>query len=1517
MKRLTIMCLLLCATLTVAVSNPIAPERARRVATAFWLSLTEGKSNATLQDISSVGSYEHLYLFIHSSGSGFVVVSGSDCARPVLAYSATSPTLSDSLPISVREWLDLYEAQIALCERLGLPASERTLQEGEQREGEVGPADPLTAVAPLLTTTWNQSPYYNMLCPYDEARYTYAPVGCVATAMAQIMRYWQHPRVGYDSNSYWHATYGQLAADFGATVYDWAHMPNALVVGGQHTATPTEDTAVALLSYHCGVAVNMNYGPSSSGSQTIAIGTLRSSAEEALRHYFGYKRTLKGLSRMSYTEAQWVGLMKAEIDAGRPVLHSGSSASGGHAFVADGYDSQDRLHFNWGWGGNYDGYFANNALYPEGGGVGANAENAYNTNQTITIGIEPEWDRALPWSDNFEQPSLAYWTTVNLSTNSALGWQLNTEAGRTGVGRNSSRCALSHSTSSDGSSAAPDSWLISPRIHLPASAQPATLRWYDAAAGSNYAEQYSVLVSTSPQTSTFTTTLYNGTLTSAAYTQRSVSLAAYAGQDIYIAFRHHGAGGHSGLCLDDISISTANTATYTISGLPSNAAHGHVIGTTTDTAGTEVDLTATANEGYRFVRWNDGCYFNPRTMRIAANESYTALFEPVQGDTLYYHNSTATGYTYGRSNGGDTYFGMRLTPDMQRGHQHLTQVMINSGRTGLHELLIYRGTASAPTSLLYRQDTTLDEANVWHGIVLDTIQLLDTTQSLWVVFHTRGIAYAAKAVAYGGNEDGSWYSEDGTHWFSATGFSWPINVVMDGYYVPVGFNSLRVVSADSSRGTVSGSGFYPHGSTVTFSATPAAGYRFAQWQDGDTNRTRTLRISYNCTYTATFATTAAIYIAARPTTTGRGTVSGSGYYEPGSNDTLRASAAAGCRFVGWTDGSTANPLIVNVSTPLTYLAQFEPLQGDTLYYDNGVQATSIGYGSTERSFYWAMRLPSELLTQHSLLSAVQLYTSSAGNYTLYVFEGGETAPEYVIYTQDTSFSSSGQWHTVVLDSALTINQARSLWVGFHNVGVNYPAAVSINAGNADQGYYSESGSSWHPMELSNRPYSVMIRAIMPSGVPQRFNLTVLSADTTMGTTTGTGNYLLGTNVAIQARPKTGHRFVQWSDGNQSQSRTVRVTSNLTLTAHFARNIYTLNVASANNTRGTVSGGGNYLYGDSATLVATPATGCHFVQWNDGDTMRVRRICITANASYTARFDIDTFTIVGTSADTAMGIVNGSGRYAYGELVTMRAVANAGYRFAQRSDGTTRNPQRFAATANVVLSATFVPDTFSITAQSADPAMGHVEGSGRYAYGSHILLTAIANPGYHFVQWHDEWPDSARTITIRTNATYTALFARDADSVDIHTSVAAGHGTVSGAGRYAVGSTVVLMATPANGSRFISWHITSIGQRDTSAYTTEPMLQFVAESDMTVEATFAEISGIEEASSIFTYQLNGLLLTLQGSTDESIRVYDMLGRCVAQSDLRNGSCTPMKLPSAGVYMVRIGQRHTLRIVATGR
>ena len=223
--------------------------------------------------------------------------------------------------------------------------------------------------------------------------------------------------------------------------------------------------------------------------------------------------------------------------------------------------------------------------------------------------------------------------------------------------------------------------------------------------------------------------------------------------------------------------------------------------------------------------------------------------------------------------------------------------------------------------------------------------------------------------------------------------------------------------------------------------------------------------------------------------------------------------------------------------------------------------------------------------------------------------------------------------------------------------------------------------------------------IAQSSSENKYTVSLFSNNNTYGTVIGGGEYEEGTSATLVAVASSGYEFEQWNDGNTQNPRTITVTENAMYIANFkvvqssSENKYTVSLYSNNNAYGSVMGDGEYAEGEKATLIAIPATGYMFVQWNDGNTSNPREITVTTNVQYIASFekaisgDSD-YKVTTISSNKEQGTVIGGGSYSPLSTVTLAAVPVKGYQFVQWNDGNTDNPRVITITENCFYVATF-------------------------------------------------------------------------------------------------------------------------------------------------------------------------------------------------------------------------------------
>jgi len=308
--------------------------------------------NLEIAEIREFNGQPVFYAYNISSG-GFVIVSADDIYTPVIGYTTKGSFPAEGVNQTFDSFIQDYADQIEFGRSSAVMAENEVLQAWNYYSTMTNTRMSLEGerdVEPILAIMWNQDFPYNAYCPEDAAGpggHVYA--GCVATAMSMIMAYYRYPEQGTGSYSYNCPGYGTQTANFGQTHYNWDAMLNSITAG-----SGVGVNAIAELQYHCGVSVRMGYAPDGSGAYSTDV-------PPAIKNYFGYSTTAQYVMKMSYTTSAWENMIVQSIDEKKPLYYSGQSTDGGHAFVLDGYQvtgSGKLFHFNFGWSGSENGYYA-------------------------------------------------------------------------------------------------------------------------------------------------------------------------------------------------------------------------------------------------------------------------------------------------------------------------------------------------------------------------------------------------------------------------------------------------------------------------------------------------------------------------------------------------------------------------------------------------------------------------------------------------------------------------------------------------------------------------------------------------------------------------------------------------------------------------------------------------------------------------------------------------------------------------------------------------------------------------------------------------------------------------------------------------------------------------------------------------------------------------------------------------------------------------------------------------------
>ncbi|RLD87429.1 MAG: hypothetical protein DRJ09_10320 [Bacteroidetes bacterium] len=349
-KHFTLVLFALFIFATGLLAKEVSKATAEKVAVNFFFQKSnQYAGQVDYLDLNIIDAYavENAYYVINFE-KGWVLVSAEDALPPVLGYNFAGnfPT-PQNLDQNTKSWITYYVDEVKYVRENNLSADNNIYSQWSLYENT--PAGNLNLrgdrdVDPLIDPiAWNQDDPWNMDCPEDAAGpggHVY--VGCVATAMSQILYYWRFPLIGHGQKQYYQAPYGVISANFDTTHYNWDGMKCSI--------DNRNIWDIALIGFHTGVSVQMDYSPEGSGAQSTSV-------PNALVNYFRYSSSTQYLSKSNYSQTQWENMMQANLDAGKPIYYSGFSSDGGHAFVCDGYQGSNYYHFNFGWSGYSNGYY--------------------------------------------------------------------------------------------------------------------------------------------------------------------------------------------------------------------------------------------------------------------------------------------------------------------------------------------------------------------------------------------------------------------------------------------------------------------------------------------------------------------------------------------------------------------------------------------------------------------------------------------------------------------------------------------------------------------------------------------------------------------------------------------------------------------------------------------------------------------------------------------------------------------------------------------------------------------------------------------------------------------------------------------------------------------------------------------------------------------------------------------------------------------------------------------------------
>ncbi len=1399
-KAVVALLVLLLACFVSANANPVDNGRARQVAANF-LNITR---SADLMDVSAEAGFTNVYVF--TTENSFVLLAADDRVQPILGYSLNGRFDVENMPDNKRAWIQEYSDAIQdAIDNQRSATAEVTQQWRDLAEGHFNRSSVEVIIGPLLQTHWDQDAPYNYQCP------TGTVTGCVATAMAQVMKYWNFPSHGIGSYSYTHPTYGQQSANFQNTTYSWSNMLNSY--SGSYNSTQRD--AVATLMYHCGVSVDMNYGPTSgAGTSNVA---------DALKTYFGYSSDVHHRSRTNISDDDWIAMLKADLDQQRPIQYHGSGSGGGHSFVCDGYRSDNYFHFNWGWSGYCDEYYTINNLNPGPGGTGSGSNGIYNDSQGAIFGVHPSSNTATP-------PTLSYTvsgTTVNLSWTSATGavsyniyrddiMIANTTSTSYAVNHchGTMRFYVRSVNSSNDLSLSSNMVTANVSVATPlvddlaasVSGQNVTLTWSDPdwcypstptatlTYGSGEPSGYSLGFSNP-------STMYWG------HRYPSTSLSSYNNKKIYKVSFYTNDGGSYQVCLFQ------GSTTYSGDRLGPQTPIGTQTVSVPKSGWHDVDLTNpividASNDYWVFIYDSEGRYYP------AAYADYTG------SDGNYY---TSNLYEY--------------IPSTYSGVAFLIRTYVTDG-TYNYDLYRNGSRIAANLSTTTHNDNNLAYGTYnyyvkthYYGGVTDASNTVTVT--LAAAMHTIS---ATASPTSGGTITGAGSYAEGTlctltaspstgyhfvKWTKngtqvSTNASYSFTVTEDATYVAnfaVNTYTITANANPTAGGTVSGGGSYSYGDICPLSAIANTGYTFVNWTKNgtvvSTSPNYNVSVHENAAYVANFQLRS-YTITANANPTAGGTVTGGGSYNYGASCTLTATANTGYTFVNWTKNgtqvSTNASYNFTVTEAATYVANFQINS-----YTIAASADPAGGGTITGAGTYNY---GDICTLSVTTNPGYTFVNWTKNGTVVATASTYNVTVYEDATYVAHFNVNGYEITA------TANPTEGGTISGTGV-YNYGASCTLTA-TANTGYTFQNWTKNGTVVSTNTSINFTVTesaAYVANFQINSYNITASANPSAGGSVTGGGSYNYGTTCTLTATTNTGYSFVNWTkNGTQvstNPSYSFTVTEDATYVAHFQINSYTITVNANPSIGGTVSGGGSYNYGTICTISATPATGYHFVNWTKNGTVVATapnyNVTVYEDATYIANFEINSYTITASANPSVGGTVSGGGTYNHGSSCMLTATPAADYIFTNwTKNGTvvsTSASYSFTVTEDATYVANFVPDQYTITVTANPTSGGTVSGGGVYYTGTSCTITATPRTGYNFVNWTKNGTvvstNTSYSFTVTEDAAYVAHFTPITYSIAVSADPTEG-GTVNGAGTYNHGTTCTLTATANAGYTFSNW-----------------------------------------------------------------------------------------------------------------
>ena len=632
-----------------------------------------------------------------------------------------------------------------------------------------------------------------------------------------------------------------------------------------------------------------------------------------------------------------------------------------------------------------------------------------------------------------------------------------------------------------------------------------------------------------------------------------------------------------------------------------------------------------------------------------------------------------------------------------------------------------------------------------------------------------------------------------------------------------------------------------------------------------------------------------VSVSATPNHAAFGYVDGVGSYIRNRMATLTAEAAPGCRFVKWSDGIEDNPREFEVTKEVRLVAEFEISNKYTIVSSDTTRGTVtdsidvLGFGvmlkikATPKYGYHfeCWKEDGDTLNARALTLECDTVLTAVFVPNKYNIE---------LKSKDEKYGNLIGGGTFDYNTTNTITVEENddyLFLGWSDGDINNPRKVKL----------------------------VQDTTFVALFVKKFNDLKVESNNVEWGIVSGSGAVKYSNTVKISATANAHYHFMSWNDGVKESSRQITVVSDTAFVATFAIDSFNLEIVSNNSKLGRVKGKGLYPYDTKVQVEAIANPHSHFVKWSNGSTETKQTVTISQDTRLVAQFELDKHKVTVTTADTELGMVNGSCISDYGSKVLITAAPKPDKFFIGWSDGVTSNPRLVDVLSDTIITANFkgMPE-FTIVVSSSDTAMGTVSEGGIFELYSTVSLSAKPKEHYRFVQWSDGRAENPRTFKAVANVSYTALFEPEQYSIVVLQNDG-NMGYVSPSGVYSYGRLVTCEATPYPHHRFVEW---------SNGETANPYV-FSATESIALTAIFTEDSTYSEINTdICSDSADDVKIFATGNTivvenaDAEICVYNTMGGLICR-DATNRVRTEINVNTTGVYIVRVGNNIAKRVI----